>query len=91
MTRATYGYTVHGAYVLVVDQDQGMSVTNDAEHVIADLSRARVLAGRRVLYRDTDKHWDEMLVAADGAFAGFALIGAMSPGEAIAKAEGREP
>jgi hypothetical protein len=89
--RASYGYTVVGAFVLVVDQDQGQSVTNDASSVIADLSRARVLAGRRVLYRDTDKHWDELLVAADGAFAGFAMIGATTPEEAIAKAEGREP
>jgi hypothetical protein len=89
MTRATYGYTVLGAFILVVDQDQGMSVTNDAEHVIADLARARVLPGRRVLYRDTDKHWDELVVS-DGAFAGFAPLGATTPEEAIAKAEGRE-
>lgn len=91
MTRATYGYTVLDAFVLVVDQDQGMSVTNDAERVIADLARAQVLAGRRVLYRDTDKRWDELLIAVDGTFAGFAPLGAASPQEAIARAEGRAP
>jgi hypothetical protein len=87
MTRATYGYTVLDAFVLVVDQDRGPSVTNDAEHVIEDLSRAQVLTGRRVLYRDTDGRWDELLVR-DGVFVGFIAIGAASPAGAIAKAEG---
>jgi hypothetical protein len=88
--RATYGYTVAGPYVLVVDQDRGPSVTNDAENVIDDLSRAQVLAGRRVLYRDTDGRWDELLVR-DGAFAGFVALGAASAAGALAKAEGRTP
>ncbi len=88
MTRATYGYTVIGSCVLVVDQDRGMSVTNDAEAVIADLAALGVLAGRRVLYRDTDGRWDELVVS-DGAFAGFASLGAMTPEAAIAMAQGR--
>jgi hypothetical protein len=90
MTRATYGYTVLDAFVLVVDQDEGTSVTNNAEHVIADLTRAQVLAGRRVLYRDTDGRWDELVVQG-GVFAGFAPIGATTLEAAIARAEGRSP
>jgi hypothetical protein len=85
--RATYDYAVHGAFVLVIDQDSGPSVTNDAENVIEDLSRAGVLDGRRVLYRDTDGRWDELLVR-DGAFVGFIALGAASPAGAVAKAEG---
>jgi hypothetical protein len=90
MTHAAYDYTVHGAFVLVVDQDRGRSVTNDAENVIEDLSRAGVLAGRRVLYCDTDGRWDELLVS-EGAFVGFVALGAATPAGALAKAEGRAP
>jgi hypothetical protein len=61
--------------VLIVDEDRGaMSVTNDAERVIAKLARDGALAGRRVLYRDSDGCWDEL--RHDGArFTGFASIG----------------
>lgn len=53
--------------------DQGASVTNDADAVIAWLA-ANLEGGigkRKVYYRDTDGRFDELKVNA-GAFAGFA-------------------
>ena len=36
--RAVYSRTVHGNVIVIIDRDQGKSVTNDAENVIADLA-----------------------------------------------------
>lgn len=84
--RASYSTEIRDEFVLVIDHDQGKSVTNDAENVIADLYRAGLLAtGRRVLYRDTDGRWDELRY--DGVrFTGFGAIGGTSPEVAIARA-----
>ena len=58
-------------FALVRDLDQGASVTNDAENVVpAVLARQPV---DRIIYRDTDQRWDELLH--DGRqFLGFAPI-----------------
>ncbi len=49
-----------------------LSVTNDAEAVVAYLFRAGTLRdGRRLFYYDTDGNLDELLIK-DGKFAGFA-------------------
>ena len=37
--RAIYSRTVHGNVIAIIDHDQGQSVTNDADNVIADLAR----------------------------------------------------
>jgi hypothetical protein len=60
--RAVYSRTVHGHVIAVIDNDQGKSVTNDAENVIADLASDFDLSQYRVIYRDTRGIWDEMLV-----------------------------
>lgn len=55
--------------VWIVDNDDGRSVTNDAERVVAELV-AR-FGNRRFFYRDTIGRWDEL--KHDGrAFVGFA-------------------
>jgi hypothetical protein len=36
--RAVYSRTVHGNVIVIIDHDQGKSVTNDAENVISDLA-----------------------------------------------------
>jgi hypothetical protein len=52
-----------------VDNDVGMSVTNDAENVVADVLRQ--YPDHRIIYRDTMGQWDE-LVHFNGKFTGFA-------------------
>ncbi len=82
MTRARYSIRRYAPELIaLVDEfDEGtpsMSLTNDAEAVIAELVRQNLIGDRRVLYRDSSGVWDEILVK-DGRFAGFALIGAHS-------------
>lgn len=58
--------------IIVVDRDQGPSVTNDAEKVVRQLNES-IEGGiglRKVYYRDTDGRFDELAVVA-GEFTGF--------------------
>ena len=54
--------------------DRFPTVTNDAEAVVEYLQTHRLLEGnRRLLYRDSEGMWDEILVN-DGRFAGFRIV-----------------
>jgi hypothetical protein len=94
MTRATYSVlTTKPGFICVIDKrEEGvMSVTNDAENVIADLLKDGYdLVKNRVLYRDSDRIWDEIVVRA-GKFDGFRHLGAKDLDVAIdaARAGGR--
>ena len=59
--------------IVVRDHNTGPSVTNTADRVVAKLARTYGLAGKRIIYRDTDGYWDE-LVHDDWAFTGFRAI-----------------
>ena len=72
--RAIYSYTVHGNVIAIIDHEQGRSVTNDAENVIADLDANFDLSKYQVIYRDTRGIWDQILVDRTGHFAGFSSI-----------------
>lgn len=51
--------------------DRFMTITNAAEHVVAELVEAqRLPAGRRLLYFDSYGQLDEIVVR-DGKFSGF--------------------
>jgi hypothetical protein len=82
--RSSYTHTVEGEFICVVDLDVGRSVTNDAENVVADL--ARIVPGglkdKRIIYRDSEGTWDEMLLMG-GEFAGFRFLGTTNKDEAI--------
>jgi len=54
--------------VFIVDEDGPMSVTNDAEAVVAYLNAWH--PGKRIIYRDTAGFWDE-LKHTNGRFDGF--------------------
>lgn len=62
------GTTVTGPIVWITDDGVGKSVTNDAERVCVELDRR--YPGHRIIYRDTDGNWDELIVR-NGEFAGF--------------------
>jgi hypothetical protein len=70
--RSQYTWTDDGETVRIVDADAGgMSVTNDAENVIARLVAVGVpVDQRRVIYCDSEGRWDRMLTE-NGAFCGF--------------------
>lgn len=102
--RSSFTWHVFGGFILVVDLDAGMTITNDAERVVEVLARAVALPGRRVLYRDTDGRWDELVVAGglrrdvpgrpvvvDGfRFASFNAIGARGSCAAAVAAASQE-
>jgi hypothetical protein len=83
--RAIYSRTVHGNVIAIIDHDQGKSVTNDAENVIADLAASFDLSQYRVIYRGTRGIWDELLVDRTGRFAGFSSINERDLPAALAK------
>lgn len=60
-----------------------MSITNDAEAVIADLLDRGKLHQRRVIYKDTEGRWDE-LVHWFGEFKNYKFLNAKRLGEALA-------
>jgi hypothetical protein len=75
----------------LVDKDEGRSITNNAEAVIAELYSwfGPLFDGAVVVYRDTQGIWDELLIC-DNQFHDFKAIGAATNKEAIIKAlEGR--
>jgi len=55
--------------IFIIDLDLGKTITNNAEAIVAKLHR--YFPNRRIIYRDTDRKWDE-LKHTDGQFTGFA-------------------
>lgn len=85
MTHAVFSIFEVGDDVLaLVDHDRGMSITNDAEYVIAVLAGRYDLAKRRVIYRDTMGMWDE-LVHEHGCFKRFRCFDLTSREDAVAR------
>ncbi|HEX6441641.1 MAG TPA: hypothetical protein VF007_05595, partial [Stellaceae bacterium] len=83
---AVYSRTVHGNVIAIIDHDQGRSVTNDADNVIADLAAQGLdLSRYLVIYRDTRGIWDQLLVDRTGHFAGFSSINERDLAAALAK------
>jgi hypothetical protein len=61
--RSDYSYELRGHVVCIVDHDNGKSVTNDIREVLADLTRDGLdLSRHRVIYRDSLKIWDEVVL-----------------------------
>ena len=83
--RTIYSYTIHGDVIAIIDHDQGKSVTNDAENIIADLAACFDLSKYRVIYRDSRDVWDQLLVDRTGHFAGFSSLNARDLPAALAK------
>lgn len=68
--RADYSYTVQRGVVCITDHDNGKSVTNDITAVLADIAGEVNLNAHRVIYRDTLKIWDEVVLVG-GKFSTF--------------------
>ena len=62
-------------WIVDEDLDGSKSVTNDAEKVCEELNRQYPL--HRIIYRDSDKNWDE-LVHLDGTFNHYAAARGMA-------------
>lgn len=79
MSRANYSSKVDeklwGRLVSIIDHDEGMSVTNDAETVVEEvIARYGLNSNDRIIYRDTEGDWDQL--THDGRhFKGFYSLG----------------
>jgi len=85
MTRANYVVARNGRFLEVRDLNGPVSVTNDAEAVIIELSRTHPVSDLTVIYEDTAGQWDQLLVR-NGRFGGFNILGARCAEEARRKA-----
>lgn len=62
--RATYDYEIYNdygkPYIIIVDLDRGMSVTNDIENVVAEIAAKESLDPNKcgIVYRDSTRRWD---------------------------------
>lgn len=67
-------YNITDDTVYIIDESNGdtMTVTNDAENVVAFLNEQ--YPNKRIVYCDTDGHWDE-LVHTNGNFVMFEPMG----------------
>lgn len=70
MKKATYTIDrVVKGMVFIIDENVGLSITNDAENVVIELLAK--YPNHRIIYCDTDGQWDELLHW-NGQFTGFA-------------------
>lgn len=70
------GFSLHGVnydkeIVYIIDDEIGMSITNDAENVVMKINNS--FPNYRIIYRDTTGTWDE-LVHENGVFKGFKFL-----------------
>lgn len=71
MLRASYQLVYADNFMIYLrDENRMMTVTNDAEAVIADLDAAVTIGGRRVFYKDSMGDISELVVK-NGIFDGF--------------------
>lgn len=81
---ASFEFYLSDGVIVVIDLDQGRSVTNDADNVVARLAAYGLPVGVvPVVYRDTLGVFDQLDVSPDGRFVGFVALGAESEAEAI--------
>ena len=61
-SKASFTWSVNEGVVCIIDQDMGMSVTNDAENVLCDVARAEgpKILELPIIYRDSQGDWDGM-------------------------------
>ena len=87
-SKATFEYEVtEDKIVIIIDHDNGPSVTNDAANVLKDIAQAECLPsllGHQVIYQDTTKRWDGIRLDERGQFEDFYAIGAANEAAAVA-------
>jgi hypothetical protein len=71
MRRATYSHEFEQGVHVLVDLNEGASITNDVERVIRDLYSAGLDTSMPVIYRDSCGDYDRILVTPDGEFTAF--------------------
>lgn len=73
LPRASFATRRVPGAVLLTDHDGSVSITNDAEAVVAHVLPQLDTLADRILYKDTDGNWDELRHNGQ-EFTGFAPI-----------------
>lgn len=72
-------------YVALIDNNDGVSITNDAENIVRDLiTNGLVSNGTLIIYRDTLGQWDQLCIES-GKFIGYRILGARTLEDALRK------
>lgn len=60
-SRANFSYVLEGDPIIILDLKGGISVTIDAERVLADIQQEiDTLEGKCIIWRDRDEVWDAL-------------------------------
>ena len=81
-TPPVYSYSIrhyagHSILCITDDFDESrpsITVTNTAEYVLKDIAKQIGQLPELIVYRDTQGHWDRMVVSPVGAFVGITAI-----------------
>lgn len=85
-SKADFSYEIVAGVVCIVDNDRGMSVTNAVDAVLAEIAAVGIDVGQhRVIYRDTLRVWDEIVVDQAGHFVSFKSLNERERCAALAK------
>lgn len=88
-TRAVFSVERDRDVIVIIDLDGPVSVTNDAEAVVAAvMAKEKAAPPPRIVYRDTEGRWDGLRVQG-GRFAGFVILGCSTRQAAVDLAKGR--
>lgn len=92
--RAHYSHEIYERsrwrVMVLVDLQGPKTITNDAELIVADLVRAKLLRDTdKLIYRDSDGRWDEISHVL-GRFDGFCPLNAPNLGVALVVLEAQE-
>jgi hypothetical protein len=82
-----YTLSIEGPMLLLTDTGRGLSITNAAEIVVAELYflLGDEMLGKRIIYRDTDGIWDGLAHRGE-RFIGFVPIRETDRARAVEKA-----
>lgn len=69
--KASYSLlSISDTHIIIADNDESISITNNAESVVKELASNQGIRHKKIYYRDTDGRFDE-LVTHDDVFVGF--------------------
>lgn len=73
-----YSYSIQDDVLCIVDlYDESVpskTVTNDVKNVLAEIKAEIKTLPRMIIYRDTDKYWDRIVINENQRFSFFAPI-----------------
>lgn len=84
-TKSTFTWAIEDEFIVIIDQDGRVSVTNDVENVIGYIRAEGVdVDAHQIIYRDSAGEWDGLLTR-DGKFRAWRFLRGHSKEQAKAR------